>query len=144
MDTKTYLNQISRLDRMIKNKLSELSEMKELSFSISAVKNEERVQTTPDFDKIGATYCKIEKMEEELDKAIDEYVDKKGKIISQIDGMENEMYYEILFSRYIEKKSFERIAADLNYSFRNTTRLHGKALKEFENKYGYMYNGNMS
>lgn len=144
MDTKTYLNQISRLDRMIKNKLSELSEMKELSFSISAVKNEERVQMTPDFDKIGATYCKIEKMEEELDKAIDEYVDKKGKIISQIDSMENEMYYEILFSRYIEKKSFERIAADLNYSFRNTTRLHGKALKEFENKYGYMYNGNMS
>ena len=60
-------------------------------------------------------------------------------IISQIDNMEDETYYDILFSRYIEKKTFEKIASDMNYSFRNTTRLHGKALKEFEKKYGYLY-----
>ena len=80
MDTKTYLQQISRIDRKINNKLSEISQLKELSVSISAIKNEERVQTMPNFDKIGTAYCKIEKMEEELDKLIDEYVDKKYNI----------------------------------------------------------------
>lgn len=139
MDTKQYLNQISRLDRMINNKLSEIGQLRELSCSISAVTNEERVQTTPNFDKIGTAYCKIAEMEEKLDKLIDEYVDKKNLIISQIDKIENEIYYDILFARYIEKKTFEKIAADLNYSFRNTTRLHGKALKEFEKKYGHFY-----
>lgn len=139
MDTKQYLNQISRLDRMINNKLSEIGQLRELSYSISAVTNEERVQTTPNFDKIGTAYCKIEEMEEKLDKLIDEYVDKKNLIISQIDKIENEIYYDILFARYIEKKTFEKIATDLNYSFRNTTRLHGKALKEFEKKYGHIY-----
>ena len=139
MDTKQYLNQISRLDRMINNKLSEISQLRELTMSVSAVKNEERVQTTPNFDKIGTAYCKIEEMEEKLDKLIDEFVDKKNLIISQIDKIENETYYEILFARYIEKKTFEKIADEMNYSFRNTTRLHGQALREFENKFGKTY-----
>ena len=139
MDTKQYLNQISRLDRMIQNKLAEISQLRELAMSVSAVKNEERVQTTPNFDKIGTAYCKIEEMEEKLDKLIDEYVDKKNLIISQIDGIENETYYEILFARYIEKKTFEKIADEMTYSFRNVTRIHGRALQEFEKKYGNLY-----
>lgn len=139
MDTKTYLQQISRLDRMINNKLSEIQQFRELARSVSAVKNEERVQNTPNFDKIGTAYCKIEEMEEKLDKLIDEYVDKKNLIISQIDGIENETYYEILFARYIEKKTFEKIADEMTYSFRNVTRLHGRALQEFEKKYGNLY-----
>ena len=139
MDTKQYLQQISRLDRMINNKLSEISQLRELAMSVSAVKNEERVQNTPNFDKIGTAYCKIEEMEEKLDKLIDEYVDKKNLIISQIDGIENETYYEILFARYIEKKTFEKIADEMTYSWRQTIRIHGRALQEFEKKYGNTY-----
>ncbi len=139
MTTKEYLSQISRLDRMIKNKLTELSQLKEMTCGLSAIPNEERVQTTPNFDKIGTAYCKIESMEENIDKLIDEYADKKNEIISQIDGMEDEILYDILFSRYIAKKTFEKIADNMNYSFRQTTRLHGKALQEFEKKYGYLY-----
>ena len=139
MTTKEYLCQISRLDRMIQNKLAEISQLRELAMSVSAVKNEERVQTTPNFDKIGTAYCKIEAMEEKLDNLIDEFVDKKNLIISQIDKIENETYYEILFARYIEKKTFEKIADEMNYSFRNTTRLHGRALREFEREFGKTY-----
>lgn len=139
MDTKQYLQQISRLDRMINNKLAEISQLRELAMSVSAVKNEERVQTTPNFDKIGTVYCKIEAMEEKLDKLIDEFVDKKNLIISQIDKIENETYYEILFARYIEKKTFEKIADEMTYSWRQVIRLHGRALQEFEKKYGNTY-----
>ena len=139
MDTKQYLQQISRLDRMINNKLAEISQLRELAMSVSAIKNEERVQTTPNFDKIGTAYCKIEEMEEKLDKLIDEYVDKKNLIISQIDKIENETYYEILFARYIEKKTFEKIADEMTYSWRQVIRLHGRALQEFEKKYGNTY-----
>ena len=139
MDTKQYLQQISRLDRMIQNKLSEISQLRELAMSVSAITNEERVQTTPNFDKIGTSYCKIEAMEEKLDKLIDEFVDKKNLIISQIDKIENETYYEILFARYIEKKTFEKIADEMTYSWRQVIRLHGRALQEFEKKYGNTY-----
>ena len=34
--------------------------------------------------------------------------------------MENETYYQLLFSRYVEKKTFERIADEMNYDTDNT------------------------
>lgn len=139
MTTKEYLNQISRLNRMINNKLSELAELKELSKSISAVSNKERVQTSMEQDKIGNVLSKIDEMEREIDKMIDYYSDKRMHIIGQIDSMEDENSYDILFSRYIEKKTFEKIADTKNYSFRQIIRLHGIALKQFEEKYGNEY-----
>ena len=139
METKQYLSQISRLDRMIKNKMSELAQYKDLAYGLSAVTNDDRVQTSPNFDKTSGKIVKILEMEEKIDKLIDEYVDKKNLIVSQIDSIENETYYEILFARYIEKKTFEKIADEMGYSFRNTTRLHGKALVEFEKIYGDFY-----
>lgn len=139
MTTKDYLNQISRLNRMINNKLTEIAQLRELSCSISAVKNEERVLSSSDPDKIGTTYAKIDEMERNLDKMIDEYIDKKNTIIGQIDSIEDEDYYNVLFSRYIEKKTFEVIATEMKYSWRQIIRLHGKSLKAFEEKYGNTY-----
>ena len=139
MTTKDYLNQINRLNRMINNKISEISQLRELAYSVSSIKNEEKVQTSLKPDSIGCTIVKLEEMEKDIDRTIDEYRDKKCKIISQIDGMEDENYYNILFSRYIEKKSFELIATEMSFSYRNITRLHGKALKAFELKYGETY-----
>lgn len=139
MKTKDYLSQVSRLNKMINNKLSEISQLRELSVSISAIGNDEKVQTSPNFDKIGTTVAKIDEMENNLDKMIDEYLVKRERIIAQIDTMEEESVYQILFSRYIEKKTFEKIATEMEYSWRQIVRLHGKALQQFEKKYGEEY-----
>lgn len=139
MTTKDYLNQISRLNRMINNKLIEIQQLKEMSCSISAITNGEKVQTSLSPDKIGSSIAKIDEMERNIDSMIDTYVDKKNLIITQIDSIEDEDCYNILFSRYIEKKTFEVIAIELNYSWRQIIRLHGKALKIFEDKYGSSY-----
>ena len=132
MTTKEYLSQISRCNRMIRNKVSEISQLRELENSFSEIRGRERADE--DNDKIGTSCVKIEEMERRLDEMIDEYVCKKELIVSQIDSMEDEVSYDILFARYIEKKT-------LDYSFRQITRLHGKALQEFEKKYGYLYLG---
>ena len=139
VETKDYLNQINRYDRMIQNKFLEIAQFRELSRSISAVVCEERVQTSPQFDKIGNSIAKLNAMEMNLADMIDEYISKKDVIVSQIDGIANEEHYSLLFSRYVEKKTFEKIADEMNYSFRHITRLHGSALKDFEKKYGYLY-----
>ena len=139
MTTKEYLGQISRLNRMINNKLTEIAQLKDMAASISAPQSGERVQTTPNFDKIGTKYAKIDEMERKIDGMVDELVDKKEKIIQQIDAMEDENTYNILFARYIEKKTFEVIATEMKYSWRQVIRLHGTALKQFEKKYGEEY-----
>ena len=139
MTTKEYLGQISRLNRMINNKLTEIAQFKDMAASISSPQSGERVQTTPNFDKIGTKYAKIDEMERKIDGMVDELVDKKEKIIQQIDSMEDENTYNILFARYIEKKTFEVIATEMKYSWRQVIRLHGTALKQFEKKYGEVY-----
>jgi hypothetical protein len=139
METKAYLKQIGRLDRMIKNKIIELDQYRDLEYSLGAISNEERVQTTLNPDKFGNRIAKIEEMEKKIDNLIDAYVEKKEIIIKQIDEMENETYYQLLFSRYVEKKTFERIADEMNYCWRQIIRIHGSALQAFEKKYGEKY-----
>lgn len=124
---------------MINNKLVEIQQLRDLALGISSISTGERVQSTPDFDKIGSKMAKIDELEKNLDETIDKYVDLKNRIIGQIESMEDEITYNILFSRYIEKKQFELIAIDMGYSWRQIIRLHGNALRQFEEKFGNEY-----
>lgn len=139
MTTKEYLSQISKFDNIIENKMTELTQLKKLSCELSAIPNEEKVQSTPNYDKIGTLFCKIEAMEENINRLTSEYLDKKNEIISQIDNIEEKSHYKVLFSRYINGNSFKKIAVEMKYSWRNIMRLHIKALQEFEKKYGDLY-----
>ena len=139
METKEYLQQIGRYDRLINNKLVELAQYRSMACSVSAVKNDERVQSSPSHDTMDKIVSKIEQMENEIDMLVDRYIDNKRKIISQIDSMSDEMTYQILFSRYVEQKTFEKMAIEMNYCYKQIIRRHGKALQEFEQKWGNTY-----
>lgn len=132
MTTKDYLNQISRLNRMINNKLTEILQLKELSCSISTVRNEEKVKSSSDLDRIGSSYAKIDEMERNLDKVIDEYADKKKLIIKQIMKLENKKHQRILYEKYIKFKSISEISKKLDMTDRGCKKAHKKALEEFE------------
>lgn len=139
METKEYLQQIGRYDRLINNKLVELAQYRSMACSVSAVKNDERVQSSPSYDTMDKIVSKIEQMENEIDMLVDRYIDNKRIIISQIDSMSDEMTYQILFSRYVEQKTFEKMAIEMNYCYKQIIRRHGKALQEFEQKWGNAY-----
>lgn len=139
MGTKEYLQQIGRYDRLINNKLVELAQYRSMACSVSAVKNDERVQSSPSYDTMDKIVSKIEQMENEIDMLVDRYIDNKRIIISQIDSMPDEMTYQILFSRYVEQKTFEKMAIEMNYCYKQIIRRHGKALQEFEQKWGNTY-----
>lgn len=128
---------------MINNKLSEIYQLKNLACSISISDNSERVQTSSDKDALGNAVSKIVDLEREVNDCIDKFSEKRRNIITQIDSLENDMYYQVLFSRYIEQKTFEKIAEDNEYSVRQILRIHGDALSEFERLYGSEY-ANMS
>jgi len=80
MQAKEYLGQVSRINRMINNKISEIAQLKEIAINISAIDTKERVQTSSDFDKIGKMFVRIDEEEDKLNRLIFEYIELKNKI----------------------------------------------------------------
>ena len=139
MDTKQYLSQIERLDKMIQNKLSEIYQLKTMACSVTVSNEKERIQTSSDKDRLGSTVAKIVDLEKETDMLVDRFIDKRSHIISQIDGLDNIDYYHVLSMRYVARNTFEEIAKKTNWSIRKVFSIHGEALKEFERLYGHEY-----
>ena len=139
MTTKQYLNQVRRYDRMISNKLYEIYQLKTLATSISVATDGDRVQSSGNKDRMGNTVARLVDLERETDKLIQVYTEKRQVIISQIDSMEDMNFYDVLFHRYIEGKTFEAISEDIHYSWRQVMRIHDDALAAFEKKFGSCY-----
>lgn len=139
MTTKAYLTQIERLDRMIQNKLFEMVQIRAMATSVSSIPKEINVQSSPDVDKIGNYVAKIIELENETGLLVDEFVEKRKKIVSQIDKIDDTNLYHILSERYIARKELSVIAIEMGYSFKQLCRLHGNALIEFERVYGKEY-----
>lgn len=131
MDTKQYLGQIQRYDRMIKNKLDEIYKLRTLTMNISVSNDDDRVQTSSDKDKIGVMLARIIDMERE----VDEIIDKRCEIVIQIEKMENLESYDILANIYILGKDLKVVAVEKHFSYRHFIRLYNRALKEFQQKY---------
>lgn len=138
METKTYLSQIKRLDRLIQNKLSEIYQLKTIACSITVSNDKERVQNSSDKDRLGSTVAKIVDLERETDRLVDNFIDKRKHIISQMESLDTEMYH-VLFSRYVSCKTFDEIANEIPCSRMQVNRIHGKALSEFEKWFGSEY-----
>lgn len=139
MNTKQYLNQVRRYDRMISNKLSEIYQLKTLATSISVATDVDRVQSSGSKDRMGNTVARLVDLQRETEKLIQIYTEKRQAIILQIDDITDVNYYDVLFHRYIEGKTFEAIAGDMHYSWRQVVRIHDDALMEFERKYSSVY-----
>lgn len=138
MDTKRYLGQIKRLDRLIQNKLSEIYQLKTIACSITVSNEKEKVQTSAEKDRLGSTVAKIVDLENETDKLVDSFMEKRKHIISQMETLETEMYH-VLFGRYVSCKTFDQIAEEIPCSRMQVNRIHGKALLEFEKRFGREY-----
>lgn len=132
MTAKEYLMQVVRADRMIDNKLHEIQELRRMSVSItSALKDTGECGGGGSSDKVGNMVSKIIDMEYELDREIDKFVDLKREVMSVIDKLETTKC-EILYKRYLQNKTWEKIAVETGYSYVWVCKLHGRALQDVE------------
>lgn len=136
MKAKEYLQQLQRLDTVINQKIKEVHDLRLQAQSTGGIDySKERVQTSPSGDvPFVKPICRIIDLEAEINAEIDKFVDEKHKIINQIQGLKNSDYISLLFKRYVEFKSLERICVEMNFSYDYIKHLHGYALKDFEDK----------
>ena len=90
------------------------------------------MQTSVRNNKIPNSIVRIEQKQAEINSIVADYVNAKDNIIRDIEKLTDSTQYDVLFKRYVEHKTFEVIATDLNYSWRQIIRIHGEALREFE------------
>ena len=136
MTTKEYLSQIKDMRDRIKEKQAQIDNLRSLLTSISVNTENERVSSSSDPDKIGKMISNILDREAELKVYIDEYLQKEKEISCQIDSLKNPKCRAILHWRYVECARFEDIAnVVMQQTTRHILRLHGQALKEFEEEY---------
>ena len=132
MKAKEYLMQVVRADRMIDNKLHEIEELRRMAISVTSVLKDDSVRGGGDNgDKVGTMVSKIIDMEYELDREIDKLVDLKREVMSVIDQLEPTKC-EILYKRYLQKKTWEKIAVETGFSYVWVCKLHGRALQDVE------------
>jgi hypothetical protein len=135
MTARTYLEQINKLNMMIENKLQEIYALRTTATRVTVSIEQERVKTSPS-NVLENTIAKIIDKEWEIDKLVDEMIDKRSKIVEQIDAIENPKFYSILTYKYVQCMSNKEVEQKMKLQERQVKNLHHDALCEFERIYG--------
>lgn len=132
MDTKTYLRQLTRMDKRIdalcerRTRYEALGQRRTGCYSGGLPGSQRRDSSVERYA------CKLVDLAREIDRKIDEYVDLTRTIEAQIAAIPDGRYRDILTWRYINDWSWDQIMKAMNYDRRWVFRLHGLALTEIE------------
>lgn len=135
MKAKEYLRQVKRLDDIIDAKKEQIEILRSMSTNITATLNPNRVQESTSHDKVQKLIVKIVDFEREIIDNIDELIDLKREIINKIDAVQDDNYKLLLTLRYLNFKTWEEIADEMDFTFQWVHQLHKRALINFEELY---------
>ena len=131
-EAKEYLKRIRYYDAMIDSKLEELVMLKAKATRITPVMHDTGGIGSGSQDRLGNAVAKIVDLEKEIDNDVDSLVDLKREASSMLRKIDKTAYYNVLHKRYVQYETFEKIAIDMGYTYRNVLYLHGRALQEFQ------------
>lgn len=128
MTTKNYLNRAYNLERVVNNKLTELSTLQTIAEKVTASFSDIPQSGTRNVHRHEEVMAKIIDLQNEISGDVANLIDIKRETMNIIKTVENVVYRMILEERYLCYKSWEEIAIDLKYSVPHIYRLHRKAL----------------
>lgn len=132
MNAKDYLKQVLLLEEKINQKQMQYKELLRTATLTEAVRyDKEKVQTSLTDDGMSNIVIRYIELQEEINHDIDNFIDIKNKVITEIQALSNVKFVNLLFMRYIQGKKLDEIAASLNYSYQYARELHSRALKAF-------------
>ena len=123
-----YLKRYITLDREIDRKLKEVGRLRSKLTRITQVLTAEPRGGGTIYGKTEEILAKIVDLENEIDADIDRLVAIRDGIKTIIEAVEDDRERLLLQYRYLDGKTFEKIAVEMNYSWRQIHRLHSKAL----------------
>ena len=107
--------------------LNEIHDLKDLATKITVTFND-MPGGGGNTDKIGAIVANIVDLQSELAVQVKTMKAEQEIVQAVIDAVDDPDLRQLLILRYINGLTWEKIAVDMNYSWRHTFRLHGAAL----------------
>lgn len=135
MQTREYLSQIVRFDRMIENRKMEIEQLRSIATSTTIPPKDVNVKSSSDKDKMGNTVVKIV----ELEKETSVIISQRSKILRQIENVPDAKMYEVLYQKFVDNKPNKEIKLENITSVRRVQQILNDALKKFESMYGEQY-----
>jgi hypothetical protein len=132
MLAKDFLRQVEKLDTLIRNKLIEQEQWRDIALGITANIGGEKVQASGNQQKMASAIEKCVDMESEIDALVDALVDTKRKVIATIEKLDSPTEYDVLHKRYIQHLSLQEIADEKGRDYGWATTTHGRALKSVQ------------
>lgn len=127
-DAKDFLRQAYRIEQRIRAKHEQIQHMRELAERATSNTSAERTSGTPQHSKVETCVCAIIDLEADIKQSITELTTKRAQIQQTINTVPNTDYKLLLELRYLNFKSWDEIAEAMNYTYRWTLTLHGRAL----------------
>ena len=127
-DAQLYLERVEMIDSIIKNKLIEQRQWKDIALGITVNMGSEKVQSSGSQSKMADAVNKCIDMEGEIDRLIDKLIDTKREVIQTIEQLNSPTEYNVLHKRYIQFMDLQSIADHYKREYGWATTTHGRAL----------------
>ena len=125
---KQYLNRVRRIDKEIEALLRLVQRTRESLETVTQNYDSDGAQSTKNPHK----YDRLVELESLVDEKIDQQIALKAEILNTIMQLEDRRQRLVLMEYYVEMKTWEQVAVDMNYSYMHITRIHGYALKAIQ------------
>jgi len=130
-EKKDFLNRYRDNEREIRRLRNEIQRWKDSAY-ITSVKYTGAGGGTDGQDKLQVNVERLVRLQNRLTAQMRARIQLRGEIEDAIESVPDDRLQLLLRYRYIEGLTFERIAVELNYSWRQTVRMHGRALSELK------------
>lgn len=135
MTAKEYLNRVRRQNYILKQTEKELNEIRADILTLRASSLSEHVSGSKNSDTADK-YIRLESYMEKVNAEWDKLIDMRNAAKDLIGAMPDPMHRAVLYARYINDQRWEDIAMDMHYSWKGIFKLHGQALRVFDQMHG--------
>lgn len=132
MEAKEYLRSIKKADAIINEKLKELDQLRGMRYKVTQTLKPVMVSGGSSQGGFTEASDRLIDLEREINRDIDRFVDLKREAAALLAKLENPNHYGVLHRHYILFESFEQVAVDMGYTYRNICYMHGRALQAFQ------------
>lgn len=128
MTAKQYMNRVRRVDKEIKALDNLLQKTRDDMEKTTQKYDSDGSQSTKDPHK----FDRLMELESLIDQKISDQLALKAETLETIGRLKDRRQRIVLTEYYLNMKTWEQVAVEINYSWRNVMNIHGHALQEIQ------------